>query len=46
MNDYTANMFTAEELKEIRKQFYCVDRDIEGTPRLFFDNAGGRISRK
>ena len=43
MNDYTANMFTAEELKEIRKQFYFVDRDIEGTPRLFFDNAGGSL---
>ncbi|MBQ1755845.1 MAG: ATP-binding cassette domain-containing protein [Oscillospiraceae bacterium] len=46
MNDYIANMFTAEELKEIREQFYYVDRDIDGTPRLFFDNAGGSLRLK
>ncbi|MBO6107494.1 MAG: hypothetical protein J6P32_07920 [Stomatobaculum sp.] len=39
-------MFTAEELKEIREQFYYVDRDIDGTPRLFFDNAGGSLRLK
>ena len=46
MDEYTANMFTAEELKEIRKQFYYVDQDIDGTPRLFFDNAGGSLRLK
>ena len=46
MDEYTANMFTAEELEEIREQFYYVDQDIDGTPRLFFDNAGGSLRLK
>ena len=44
--DYTAHMFSAEELKEIREQFYYTDRDCYGRERLFFDNAGGSLRLK
>lgn len=37
------NMFSAEELQELRSKFKYVDCDIEGNHRLFFDNAGGSL---
>lgn len=41
--DYTKNLFSPEELKEIRKEFKYVDQDKDGNHRLFFDNAGGSL---
>lgn len=38
--------FTAEEMAEIREQFYFVDEDFNGEKRLFFDNAGGSLRLK
>lgn len=46
MSAYTDRMFTEEELKEIRAQFYYVDEDYYGRKRLFFDNAGGSLRLK
>lgn len=36
-------LFSAEELQEIRRQFAYVDTDFDGNKRLFFDNAGGAL---
>ena len=36
-------LFEDAELAQIRGKFYYVDRDFEGTERLFFDNAGGSL---
>ena len=36
-------LFSEAELAELRKKFAYVDRDPSGTPRLFFDNAGGSL---
>ena len=36
----TDTLFSREELAEIRSKFYCVDQDMDGSSRLFFDNAG------
>lgn len=36
-------MFSKEELKNIRTQFLYVDRDRNGSERLFLDNAGGAL---
>ena len=43
MKTYRDRMFSAQELKEIREQFYYVDRDCYGRERLFFYNAGGSL---
>lgn len=36
-------MFHNDELNELRSKFKYVDHDIEGSHRLFFDNAGGSL---
>ncbi len=43
MKSIIGNLFSNEELQEIRSKFKYVDRDFEGTKRLFFDNAGGSL---
>ena len=35
-----------EEMKRVRDAFYYMDEDANGTPRLFFDNAGGSYRLK
>ena len=42
----TDTLFSREELAEIRSKFYCVDQDMDGSSRLFFDNAGGSLRLK
>ncbi|WP_349674099.1 aminotransferase class V-fold PLP-dependent enzyme [Lacrimispora sp.] len=39
-------LFSQDKLKEIREQFYYVDKDANGCSRLFFDNAGGSFRLK
>lgn len=46
MNLMAGKLFDDAELAWIRDQFYYVDRDFEGTRRLFFDNAGGSLRLK
>lgn len=46
MNKYQICDFTKEELESIREKFYCITNDRDGTPRLFFDNAGGSLRLK
>ena len=38
--------FSEEELKDIRSKFCYVEKDKDGNPRLFFDNAGGSLRLK
>ena len=35
-----------EEMKRVRDAFYYMDEDANGTPRLFFDNAGGSYRQR
>lgn len=43
MLKFRENFFSCEELREIRKKFKYVEKDIHGNKRLFFDNAGGSL---
>lgn len=43
MNTKYGQLFEDSVLKDLRTQFSYVDRDRNGTPRLFFDNAGGSL---
>lgn len=46
MTNYLENLFTDEQLKILRDQFYYVDTDYKGRKRVFFDNAGGALRLK
>lgn len=39
-------LFNQEEMKQIRDSFYHMEKDIDGTERLYFDNAGGSYRLK
>ncbi|MDF2888845.1 MAG: aminotransferase [Lacrimispora sp.] len=39
-------LFSRDKLKEIREQFYYVDKDASRSSRVFFDNAGGSFRLK
>lgn len=39
-------LFTEEEMKRVRDSFYYMEKDKNGTPRLYFDNAGGSYRLK
>lgn len=46
MRTIEGKLFTDKELTDIRAKFHYVDRDIDGSHRLFFDNAGGSVRLK
>ena len=43
MTKAKCELFPADEMQEIRKQFLYVEQDCENNGRLFFDNAGGSL---
>lgn len=46
MKDVQGRFFSADLLGQIRERFHLVDRDAQGKPRLYFENAGGALRLK
>ena len=43
-NESDRGLFFSNEMMDgIRKKFYRIDTDADGSPRLFFENAGGSL---
>ena len=39
-------LLSAEDLAKARSSFYLLDKNPDGTPRIFFENAGGSLRLK
>jgi selenocysteine lyase/cysteine desulfurase len=46
MSSSQGELFSASLMQEIKARFHHVDHDIDGSERLFFDNAGGSFRLK
>ncbi len=45
--EYATGKFLSDaDLKKARNAFYLLDKDPDGTPRVFFENAGGSVRLK
>lgn len=45
--EYATGKFLSDaDLKKAREAFYLLDKDPDGTPRVFFENAGGSLRLK
>lgn len=46
MGSNRGQLFSESLMEQIKDRFHYVDRDVDGRPRLFFDNAGGSFRLK
>ncbi|MEM5367693.1 aminotransferase class V-fold PLP-dependent enzyme [Paraburkholderia azotifigens] len=46
MSSNQGQLFSASLMEQIKRRFHYVDHDVDGSARLFFDNAGGSFRLK